>query len=479
MPSAPTDTFSLAQLAKVTMGELRGETCDFSAVSIDSRSINRGELFVALRGPSFDGHAFVDAAQKNGAVALLVEQKIESALPQVIVSDSRRALGDLASAWRMQYQIPVIAVTGSNGKTTVKEMLMAILAREGKVLATHGNLNNEIGVPLTLLRINSEHRYAVIEMGANHHGEIRYLTTLAKPTVALVNNAGPAHLEGFGDVAGVARAKGEIFEGLPSDGIAIFNVDDEYAATWQALCVNKNRQCFGIESAADVSASDLQQVDGVGYHFKLHVASEVIAITLPLPGRHNVMNALAASTAAIAAGATLEAVQSGLQSLDAVSGRLQLKQSASGVWVVDDTYNANPASLQAGLAVLNEQSTHTKIMVLGDMGELGDLSATLHRAMGEQIRAAGVDQLFTVGSQAQLTAQAFGSEAHHFATQAALIAALKVTLSSAHGAVTVMVKGSRSMKMERVVTALLEVRESSIGGVDNGTVHARVNGVGG
>ena len=476
------DAFSLTKLAQVTSGELHGDDVEFSALSIDSRSINQGELFVALRGPSFDGHAFVDAAKQGGAIALLVEHAVGCDLPQVVVSDSHQALGELASAWRMQYQIPMIAVTGSNGKTTVKEMLASILGamsvQQGAVLATKGNLNNDIGVPLTLMRINSEHRYAVIEMGANHHGEISYLTTLAKPTVALVNNAGPAHLEGFGDVVGVAKAKGEIFEGLPADGVAVFNADDEHAAVWRALCANKNHQSFGIDKSADVSASDLHPVDGAGYQFKLHAGADALVVTLPLPGRHNVMNALAASTAAIAAGATLDAVRDGLQALGAVGGRLQLKQNGAGVMVIDDTYNANPASLQAGLDVLNEQDASEKIMVLGDMGELGDLSTSLHRQMGEQIRVSGVDQLFTIGKYAQLAAQAFGDEAHHFATQEALISALKTALVSAHGAVTVMVKGSRSMQMEHVVAALLEAKASQ-GGVGKDVVHARAAGVGG
>ncbi len=477
MLPATHDTFSLTQLAQLTGGELQGDDAEFSALSIDSRSISRGELFVALCGPRFDGHAFVNAAQQRGAVALLVEHAVASVLPQVIVNSSRRALGLLAAAWRMQYQIPLIAVTGSNGKTTVKEMLAAILAQQGTVLATRGNLNNEIGVPLTLMQIKREHQYAVIEMGANHHGEISYLTQLAKPTVALVNNAGPAHLEGFGDVAGVARAKGEIFEGLPADGVAIINVDDDHAAVWLALCADKKQKSFGIEEAADVSASDLQPVRGGGYRFKLHTDSTTVDISLPLPGRHNVMNALAASAAALAAGATLSAVKAGLTTLADVNGRLQIKQSPAGITVIDDTYNANPASLQAGLNVLHEQAGSERIVVLGDMGELGGEAAALHRQMGDQIRASGVGQLFTVGELAQLAGGSFGDNAHHFTTQAALIVALKSALLTLGGAAIVMVKGSRSMQMEKVVAALLEMKGIS-GGADKTTPLARAVGMG-
>ena len=478
MPLASQNDFSLMQLAQITGGELRGSDLSFSALSIDSRSINRGDLFVALRGPSFDGHAFIGAAQQGGAVALLVEQPVDSELPQVIVNDSHRALGELASAWRMQYQIPVIAVTGSNGKTTVKEMLASILGQQGKVLATKGNLNNDIGVPLTLMRINSEHHYAVIEMGANHHEEIRYLTGLARPTVAMVNNAGPAHLEGFGDIAGVAKAKGEIFEGLQEGGVAVINADDKYTGVWEAICTGLERKHFGIDKKADVSATDLVSVAGAGYRFTLHAGGQSIAISLPLPGRHNVMNALAASAAAIAAGATLAAVRDGLQSLVDVGGRLQIKQSPAGVTVIDDTYNANPASLQAGLDVLNDSEGDKKILVLADMGELGNLAMSLHQQMGEQAHRSGVDQLFTFGEMAQHAAQAFGPVASHFTTQEALIAELKTVLKSSEERFTVMVKGSRSMKMEYVVAALLEA-EASSGGADKDVVYARAAEVGG
>ncbi len=479
MVLASRDAFSLLQLAQLCGGELCGGDALFSALSIDSRAMNNGDLFVALRGPNFDGHAFVLAAQQAGAAALLVEHAVDSELPQVIVNDSHRALGELASAWRMQYPIPVIAVTGSNGKTSVKEMLASILGRQGKVLATKGNLNNDIGVPLTLMQINSDHHYAVVEMGANHHGEIRYLTNLAKPTVAMVNNAGPAHLEGFGDVAGVARAKGEIFEGLQKGGVAVINADDQYTDVWQLICAEIACKHFGIDNEADVSATDLVRVAGAGagYYFKLHAGAQSVEISLPLPGRHNVMNALAASTAAMAAGATLNSVRDGLQSLVDVAGRLQIKQSPAGVTVINDTYNANPASLQAGLDVLNEHDGE-KILVLADMGELGELAVSLHRQMGEQAHCAGVKRLFTIGKMAQHAAQAFGAMANHFTTEDALMSELRGVLTASVPPVTVMVKGSRSMKMEHVVAALLD-DGISLGGADKDVVYARAVGVSG
>jgi len=482
MSVATPDKLSMLQLAKITAGTLHGHDVEFAALSIDSRTLNSGELFVALHGPSFDGHAFVDAAKERGAVALLVTHTVDSDLPQVVVGDTHQALGELAAAWRLRYQMPLIAVTGSNGKTTVKEMLASILSvmsvQQDSVLATRGNLNNDIGVPLTLMRLNGTHQYAVIEMGANHAGEIHYLTHLARPTIALINNAGPAHLEGFGDVMGVAQAKGEIFEGLSTTGVAIFNGDDDYADVWRGLCVGRNYQTFGLSEKADVTASDLQLSDDASYRFRLHAANDVIDIQLPLPGRHNVMNALAASAAALAAGATMAAVRDGLQALGNVGGRLQVKQSITGVTVIDDTYNANPASLQAALDMLDDYGVGEKILVLGDMGELGDLAASLHQQMGEQALNSGIDQLFTVGAQAQHAAQGFGAAASHFATQAALIAALKTAVSANKNKTMVLIKGSRSMQMERVVAALLETHRSQ-GGVGNDVVHARAVGAGG
>lgn len=502
------DKLSLAQLAQITASEMHGDDVEFSGLSIDSRSLDNGELFVALRGPNFDGHHFIDDARQHGAVALLVEYPVDSPLPQVIVADTHTALGVLAAAWRMRYSIPLIAVTGSNGKTTVKEMLASILVSDlahqrreqgqHEVLATHGNLNNDIGVPLTLMRLNHKHHYAVIEMGANHHGEISYLTRLASPTVALVNNAGPAHLEGFGDVKGVAGAKGEIFAGLQAEGVAVFNADDEHADVWRGLCVGKTCKTFGITTMADVTASDLQPNDGVGYHFRLHASRDLltgsrvnsgvdsgmdsIMVTLPLPGRHNVMNALAAATAALAVGVTLQTVRDGLQTLDDISGRLQVRQGGNGVTVIDDTYNANPASLQVALDLLNDGADSEKILVLGEMGELGDLAPNLHRQMGEQARVAGIDQLFSTGELAQYTVAAFGVKANHFATQEALITALIAALLTAHAdkrAVTVLVKGSRSMQMEHVVSALLTADLAAGGGSSKDVVYARIVEAGG
>lgn len=481
--SAPlNEQMTLSQLAHITDGQLVGVEASFSAVSIDSRTLVDGELFVALTGPNFDGHAFVAAAEQRGAVALLVEHEVESQLPQVIVEDSRRALGQLGSAWRSRYQIPLISVTGSNGKTTVKEMLAAILnsmpGAHARVLATRGNLNNELGVPLTLMRLNSNHKYAVIEMGANHFGEIRYLTTLTQPTVALVNNAGPAHLEGFGNVEGVANAKGEIFEGLSEDGVAVFNGDDRYVDVWRGLCAGKTTRIFGLTEAADVSASELK-LDEHGYRFTLRTGGDSIDIALQLAGRHNVMNALAAAAAALAAGATLQAVRDGLQKVESVKGRLQVCSGNVGVTIIDDTYNANPASLQAALDVLNDAHGGEKVLVLGDMGELGEQAEAHHSRMGRQAFAARIDHLFTVGELAQHASDAFGEEAQHFATLQTLITELRHTIAEAEDGVTLLVKGSRSMQMERVVAALLDEGTQQVSGIDKDVPQAKIVGAGG
>ncbi len=371
------------------------------------------------------------------------------------MADTRLALGRLASACRAELAIPVLAVTGSNGKTTVKEMLAAILARRGAVLATRGNLNNDIGVPLTLLRLRPEHRYAVIEMGANHPGEIAYVAGLTAPTVALVTNAGPAHLEGFGSLAGVARAKGEVYQKLATGGVAVINADDPYAGLWRELAADHHQISFGLRADADVHtpAESIQlhiHNSSIVMHFVMQTPDGALQLALPLPGRHNVMNALAASAAALAAGAHLDDIKEGLEAMTPVAGRLNMRIGLRGAHVLDDTYNANPASLRAGLDVL-AACAGEKWLVLGDMGELGSDTADLHVQAGRQARAAGIDRLFTIGVQSRGAAQAFGAAAH-FDSPEALITALRDAL---HAGVSVLVKGSRFMHMERIVEALL------------------------
>ena len=423
----------------------------FTAVSIDSRTLPTGALFAVLTGPNFDGHDFVAAARQRGAVAALVERPVADLLPQLRVADSRLALGQLATAWRARFTGPLIALTGSNGKTTLKEMIAAILRGRGSTLATEGNLNNDLGVPLTLLRLNAEHRYAVIEMGANHHGELAYLTALARPDVAIINNAGPCHLEGFGDVAGVARAKGEIFQGLGPNGIAIINRDDEYADDWAALNPGRRIISFGLDQPATVNG---QMLDPVSNRFLLQTPEGEIEITLPLPGRHNVRNALAASAAALATGATLAEIRQGLESLQGVGGRLQRLCGRHGGAVIHDAYNANPASLAAALATVGAEPGR-KWLVLGDMLELGSAAANLHAQSGREARLAGFERLYALGEQSRAAATTFAEHGRHYEAVETLIADLTRDLQDGDPAL-VLIKGSRGLRMERVTAALVE-----------------------
>lgn len=425
-----------------------GQDVTFNGVCSDSRAIVPGSLFIALRGPNHDGHEHVAAAAEAGAVAALVEHPVDCVIPQLIVKDSRIALGRLAAAWRQELATPLVAVTGSNGKTTVKEMCAAILGRAGNTLATRGNLNNDIGLPLTLLRLQREHRYGVIEMGANHPGEIAYLTDITRPQVAILNNAAAAHLEGFGSLEGVARAKGEIFAGLAENGVAIINADDEYAPLWRELSASRQVLTFGLEQVADVTA----RWQGDVYGSRLEVTTPVaeFQLDIALPGRHNVMNALAAIAAATALNIDSRQIIDGLESLQAVGGRLQARRGINGATVIDDSYNANPASMGAGIRVLAECDGQ-RYLALGDMGELGEEAAELHRHVGSEARAAGIERLYATGTLSRGAVEAFGENGHFFEQQQQLIAAL---LPEMKGDVTVLVKGSRSSHMERVVEAL-------------------------
>lgn len=441
----------LSETARVLAARHVGADAVFRSVAIDSRTLEAGALFVALRGPRFDGHEYVAAAGARGAVGAMVARALDVDLPQLVVRDTRTALGALAAHHRSTLDIPVVAVTGSNGKTTVKEMLGAILGVRGPVLVTRGNLNNDLGVPLTLLRIEGHHRGAVVEMGANHAGEIAALSRMAAPTVALITNAGPAHLEGFGSLEGVARAKGEIFEGLPAHGTAVINADDAYAAFWRKLAGRaRTTLAFGLEGGADVHADAVTVLPDGSSSFTLVTPQGAVPVTLPLPGRHNVVNALAAAAAALAAGADLEALRAGLGAVRAAPGRLQMRPARAGARILDDTYNANPASLAAALETLGGlPGSHW--LVLGDMGELGPEGEALHAQAGRQARAAGVERLYTVGELSRSAARAFGAGAQHFPDAGALAEALAAALRPE---VTVLVKGSRFMAMERVVGAL-------------------------
>ena len=447
-------TLQLSALAARLNGQLKGADGPFTALGTDSRKSLDGQLFIALKGPNFDGHDYLQAAAQQGAVAALVERWQPVPLTQIKVDDTLRALGQLSATWRQKFTRPLIALTGSNGKTTTKNMLAAILRQCGQVLATAGNLNNDIGVPLTLARLGRED-YAVLELGANHPGEIAYLTALARPDVALITNAGPAHLEGFGDLVGVARAKGEIYQGLSAQSCAVLNRDDAFAEYWQALI--GARRCVDFSMQQTATCVYAQVITEQPNRFELHIGGASVDIELGLPGRHNVMNALAAAATASAVGASLVQIQAGLVGMDAVTGRLQRQPGPFGSTLIDDSYNANPSSLAVALQVL-AQASGPKWLVLGDMAELGVQAQARHADAGIQAREVGVSRLFALGELSQNSVAAFGTDGEHFAQASALSEAVLTALADhQHAAPTVLIKGSRSMRMERIVQALQAV----------------------
>jgi UDP-N-acetylmuramoyl-tripeptide--D-alanyl-D-alanine ligase len=443
---------TLAAFAAASGATLLGGDRDFGVVSTDSRTLPAGALFVALRGERFDGHDFAAAAVGRGAVAVLVERDLGLPVPQLLARDPLAALSAAAAAWRAGFDIPVVGVAGSNGKTTTKEMVAAILAERGPVLATRGSLNNHIGVPLTLFGIGPEHRAAVIEIGANHPGEVAALAALARPTVGLVTNAGAEHLEGFGSLDGVARAEGELFGSLPADGTAVINADDAYAGLWRTLSTAGRTVTFGTHEA-DVRArgARLGVEDGAwATRFELETLQGAVSVRLALPGLHNVVNAAGAAAAALACGATPAQVAVGLAQVRPVAGRLQLKPGAGGAWIVDDSYNANPSSAIAGLDVLAAlPGEHW--LVLGDMAELGAHAEAAHAEVGRHARLTGVTRLEAVGEHARHAVAAFGAGGRWHADASALADALRPALRPG---VTVLVKGSRVNRLERVVGAL-------------------------
>ncbi|PWQ95778.1 UDP-N-acetylmuramoyl-tripeptide--D-alanyl-D-alanine ligase [Leucothrix pacifica] len=438
-------TWMLSDIAKMTGGKLHGADVEIDSFATDSRAVNSDQLFIAIKGERFDAHDFV-AALDGIAGAALVSELVECNLPQVLVTDTRAALASFAAAWRQQFKKPLVGLTGSNGKTTVKEMLSAILSQKGSVLATLGNLNNDLGMPLTLLRLRDEHDYAVIEMGANHFGEIKFLTGISRPDVAILNNAGAAHLEGFGSIEGVSRAKAEIFLGLDESGVAIINADDQYADYWKGCNVGREIISFGMDNAATVQG----KVSPTGM-LVLSTEDESVEITLSLLGNHNARNALAAASAAIAVGASLADIKAGLETLQPVKGRLASVPGQHGTRVIDDTYNANPTSAAAAVDVLAGFTAGERVLVLGDMGELGDDVLELHRHIGEYAREKNIDQLFCLGKFTEESAKAFGERAEFFTELEPLLDSLKQQLKNN---MTLLVKGSRGMRMERVVEAL-------------------------
>lgn len=439
----------LREAAEALGARSTGEDVLLRGVSTDTRRLQPGQLFVALHGPHFDGHDYLAQAAQRGAAAVMVERAVPGC-PNLIVEDTRKGLGYLARAWRRRFTIPLVAVTGSNGKTTVKEMIGAIMARQGIALVTQGNLNNDIGLPLTLLRLDDTYCSAVIEMGANHPAEIAWLTEVAEPRVALITNAAPAHLEGFGTLEGVARSKGEIFAGLDESGTAVINADDDFANLWQQLAGHRRIVRFGLRQPAEVTSHWRATRNGS----QLNVTTPVgnLELDLALSGEHNVMNALAAIAATLAVGVRLPDIKAGLEAVQAVPGRLQLLAGRKGSRILDDTYNANPASLAAALRVLGGFDGR-KVLVLGDMGELGTETERMHAAAGQMAHEAGVARLVTVGPMAAVAAGVFGNNARACASHAEAIEALAELLGPD---VTVLVKGSRLSHMEVVVTALRE-----------------------
>ncbi|MES9993091.1 MAG: UDP-N-acetylmuramoyl-tripeptide--D-alanyl-D-alanine ligase [Candidatus Thiodiazotropha sp.] len=445
----------LSEVTNQMNGAWSGEDVKFSAVSTDSRTLMDKDLYVALKGPRFDGHDFIAQAVEKGAVAAMVSEPQQLAIPQLQVADTRLGLGRLAAIWREKFSVPLIAITGSNGKTTVKELVAAILRQKGDVLATQGNLNNDIGLPLTLLRLQQE-SYAVVEMGANHQGEIGYLSQIAHPDVALINNAGAAHLEGFGDLLGVAQGKGEILSGLKATGVGVLNADDDYFPLWRQLLGERRMLSFGSSSHAsvrcDLSQAEMRWTES-GYYNQMRVdyREEQFDIKLALAGRHNLMNALAAIAGALAMGCSSREIEQGLASVKPVAGRLQMRLSAFGYRVIDDTYNANPDSVAAAVEVLRN-APGQQILVLGDLAELGDRSVALHSQLGLEAKHAGISNLFTLGELSRHAAQSFGNGAQSCTDIDELIGVISAAVKQGD---TVLVKGSRSAAMERVVERLM------------------------
>ena len=440
----------LGAAAESMHGRLLGEDRPFDGVSTDTRSLAGGNLFFALAGPNFDGRDFVAEAGARGAAGAVVRDEPAGVdLAQIAVDDTRLALGCLAADWRARHDVVVVGITGSNGKTTLKELTAACLAGRGPTLATEGNLNNDIGLPLMLLRIDAGHRYAVLEMGANRHGEIAYLTSLAKPDIVVIANAAAAHLEGFGSVEGVARGKGEILQADSRPRFAVLNADDDYFEYWRSLVDDVRVLSFGLGEDADVYADEIA-VEGAAARFLLHIDGETVPVSLPLAGAHNVRNACAAAAVATALGMAPDDVAAALESVQPVGGRLVPIAGPDGVTIYDDSYNANPRSVVAAaefLAALPGESW----FVLGDMKELGADEDRLHREVGATLKSVGIDRLFVTGDLCRNTRDGFGDGASWYANVDELVADLHGRLRPA---VNVLVKGSRAMRMERVVDTL-------------------------
>ncbi len=454
--------WNVSELSRLTGGQATGDDATFHSISTDTRTLKAGALFVALRGENFDGHDYAAAAAGRGAAVALVDHPLPVAIPQVVVPDVLAGLSAFARAWRRQFNIPVIGVTGSNGKTTTKELIGSILSQLGPCLITRGNLNNHIGVPLMLLEIDTTHRFAVIEMGANHQQEIAHLVSIAEPTIGIVTNAGAAHLEGFGHLDGVAQGKGEMFRGLPGDGVAIINADDKYAPLWLDTRMAECVYTFGFEQQADFMAHKVRTAGNTGdfrIDFELVTPIGARPAMIALAGLHNLRNALGAAAAAFAAGASIDDIVAGLAALRKVAGRLEFKPAIRDAFLVDDSYNANPSSLKAGLDAF-QSFTGERWLVLGEMRELGDGASELHAEVGRYARQTGVSRMLAVGEHSRVAVEAFGTDAQWFADIDALIAAATASLKPG---IAILIKGSRANRLERVAAALAATPASSQG----------------
>lgn len=444
-------TMKLTQIADILSAQLVGQDITVTGISTDTRTLQGGELFVALKGPSFDGHDYIQQALDNGAIACLVEKNV-NADHFVITENTHDALGELAKAWRQQYDKTVFAITGSNGKTTVKEMIFSILNQEHSAMATYGNLNNDIGVPLTLFRLNDKYDAAVIEMGANHLNEIQYLTNIALPNIAMITNVGTAHLGEFGGIENTAKAKGEIFENMPAGGYAIINADDDYADYWKGISKQHKIITFGFKQQADVTAEIIHSDNKTSAtNLLVSTPKGECRVSFNLSGEHNIVNALCAVAACVAADIPLEQIVNGLEAIKPISGRLQMKTGINSSQILDDTYNANPTSLYAALNVLKNMSGK-HYLALGDMGELGESAEVLHKESGLYAKETGIDALYSYGQLAALAAKEFGKNGFVYEKHDDMITALKNDLAQD---VTLLIKGSRSMHMENVVNALI------------------------
>jgi len=454
----------LSDIASALNGQLIGEDIVVNNITTDTRAIQQGDMFLALNGVNFDGHKFIEQAETSGCLSLIVDHQVSSNLPQIVVADTHKALGQIGAYVKAIVTPKTVAITGSSGKTTVKEMISAILARIGNVLATKGNFNNDIGVPLTLLRLEKHHDFAVVELGANHLGEIAYTTALTKPDVAIINNIAEAHLEGFGSLLGVARAKGEIFEGLPQSGIAIYNQDCEFSDKWQSILANKTVRLFSSTTKSDCYSSNISFNNNGCASFTLHSLIGDCEVQLTIPGQHNVSNALAAASIALEFGASLDDIRLGLAELGQVNGRLNIHQLTATLKVIDDSYNANVGSIKAATHLLSTYAG-VRILVLGDMGELGSEAKHYHHEVGDYAKQCGVEHLLTVGELSKTTSNAFyGDNIQsdcHFSVKEELVKKLNKLLENEIQPVTILIKGSRSAQMEDVVKQVIAEHKSS------------------